>query len=257
MKRNLFTILGTVIGFFLCTSLYAINAQQIPIPEILKDSKQLVVVLTPDWKSPEGQLFRFTREETSNDWQTVGNPAHVIVGKNGLAWSGELQLPPGTNGPIKKEGDLKAPAGVFSLGPAFGFLPKGKQQTKLFYLPIKATTVCVDDSHSRFYGRILDSAKAEKDWNSSEQMHQIKQYELGVVIDYNMETPKPGIGSCVFIHLRDNNTTGTAGCTAVARPVVATLFHWLDSEKSPVIVQLTKNNYQQLQTSWKLPVINN
>ncbi len=86
----------------------------------LGSSTQLVVVTTADWDSVTGQAQLFERQRPRDRWRRVGATFEIVVGKTGLAW-GEGVLPAGAADirtaaePVKKEGDGKAPAGIFRL----------------------------------------------------------------------------------------------------------------------------------------------
>lgn len=250
MKRNPGLVFFTIAISFI-SSVVCADDLNIPMPNALKDSQQLIVVVTDNWNSQKGQLLRFHRDQANAAWQSMNSPVTVAVGKNGLAWSGDLFGQNALPGPIKKEGDDKSPAGVFALGPAFGSAAQ-TASTKLFYLPIKQTTICVNDPSSHFYGRILDSTKiGNKDWKTSQNMYNSKKYEYGVVVDYNMAAPKPGIGSCIFLHVWQGG--GTDGSTAGSKDLIFSLLNWLNPDQNPVIVQLPKDEYQRLQNQWGLP----
>lgn len=255
MKRKSFKLLSILVVAVLFNTLALASNTQIPEPYILKDSTQLVVVTTKGWNSPTGIMQRYIRKSPSDAWKRVGGASKVVVGKNGLGWSGEwneLKLA----GPYKKEHDQKAPAGVFELGPAFGFAPKSKTKTKLYYLPIISTTICVDDPNSHFYGRIIDAAKvSKKDWKSGEKMRNFQQYQMGVVVGYNMGERIPGIGSCIFLHVLEPTKEATVGCTAMPKKHMASLIVWLDPNKNPVLVQMPKAQYHKLQPKWGLPKV--
>src|SRR4051812_36986476 len=76
----------------------------------LQRSRQCIVVITDSWTSPRGVLRSFERQENSN-WRQYSNPTPVLAGRTGLAWGrGELNST-GLSGPVKREGDDKAPAG--------------------------------------------------------------------------------------------------------------------------------------------------
>ena len=82
------------------------------------DAGQLVLVTTADWDATTGELRRFERD--GNGWRQVGDAAPISVGRTGTAWG--IGLTAARNdGPIKREGDGKAPAGVFAIGTAFGY----------------------------------------------------------------------------------------------------------------------------------------
>ena len=57
------------------------------------------------------------RGRTTGD--AVGEPTPVTIGRAGSAWG--LGLHPAQRGPQKREGDGRAPAGVFRIGTAFGY----------------------------------------------------------------------------------------------------------------------------------------
>ncbi|HEV7891486.1 MAG TPA: hypothetical protein VGP08_12655, partial [Pyrinomonadaceae bacterium] len=90
-------------------------------PAPLARSRQVVVVTTRGWGDVPGTLRRFERKGTRGAWAQVGREVPVAVGRNGLGWGAGLVDVSGNVGPSKKEGDGKAPAGVFALGSAFGF----------------------------------------------------------------------------------------------------------------------------------------
>ena len=85
-------------------------------------SNQAVLVLADGWESRNGRMCLFERAP-GRAWKAVGAPIPVMLGKNGMAWGAGLHGDAGP-GPAKKEGDGKAPAGIFRLGPAFGSQPR-------------------------------------------------------------------------------------------------------------------------------------
>src|SRR5215212_5289775 len=92
-------------------------------PAPLARSRQLIIVTTRGWEMVPGTLRRFERKGLKGAWARAGGDVPVAVGRNGLGWGVGLVDVGGTAGPPKKEGDGKAPAGLFALGPAFGFAP--------------------------------------------------------------------------------------------------------------------------------------
>ncbi len=250
MKRTALSGLTALLTLLTCTTF---ATTKLPEPYILKDSKQIVIITTANWDASTGKMQRYTRQNISAPWKAAGKPTTVVVGKKGMGWAGdwkEYQL----TGPYKKEGDEKAPAGVFELGPAFGFADKKSKTTKLYYLPIKASTVCVDDDNSRYYGRIVEMSKVKnKDWTRAETMRDHHEYQLGVVIGYNMGERMPGIGSCIFMHIWKKPNEGTMGCTAMSKEQMAGLMRWLQPRANPVLVQMPKAQYQAYRAKWNLP----
>lgn len=228
-------------------------------PDPIQSSTQLVVVTTPDWDAVEGTLWRFQRSEGGKNWQAVGMPTPVVVGKNGLAWGAGLippdgLMPPGSDYPIKKEGDGKAPAGIFRLSSSFGYSNEKKPEWKMPYISLTPSVECVDDSQSKFYNRIVDKSQVSQDWNSAEHMRRADDlYRWGVVVDHNASPTRPGSGSCIFLHIWRGPGQGTVGCTAMAQENLESILAWLDPAKNPVLVQLPEPQYQRLTNKLNLP----
>ncbi len=246
-----------ILGFSLITS-SAVNAAELPPkPPVLDQSRQMILVVTDSWNNYQGHLQAYTRKGVNQPWQPVGSGWSVYIGKTGLAWGYPFIKYAGSD-PVKKEGDGKSPAGAYTLGAAFGFAATKDPQLRLSYIPITATTICVDDPKSKYYGRIIDSSTVpEKDWNSAEIMIQHDPaYTRGVVVNYNSNGEMPGNGSCVFIHvLSQKSKLGTAGCTAMNAGYLPWIWHWLNPTLQPVLVQLPRTQYKQLQKLWGLPKI--
>ena len=79
------------------------------------------------------------------------------------------------------------------------------------------------------------------------------QYDLGVFVAHNSNPPEKGKGSCIFLHIWKNETSGTAGCTAMERENIKTVLRLLDNRKNPVLIQMPEASYQTYQKLWKLP----
>jgi D-alanyl-D-alanine dipeptidase len=86
-------------------------------------------------------------------------------------------------------------------------------------------------------------------------MRSVDQYEVGVIVGYNSAPPVKARGSCIFLHVWKGPGSYTAGCTALSEGKVRDLISWLDSEKRPLFVQLTTNDYANLRARWRLPEI--
>ncbi|CAN5327997.1 hypothetical protein BH10PSE19_BH10PSE19_13630 [soil metagenome] len=199
-------------------------------------STQLIVVTGDNINSKTAKLQRYQRENSTQAWQAVGAVIPVTVGKNGMAWGNAEKKPKDI--PAKKEGDLRTPIGLFDFGTTFGFAKGLDLDIKFPYFPLTKSTVCVDDSASPFYNQIIDSNKVKKSsWNSGEQMlDQVPNYKWGIVVNYNYPDPKPGAGSCIFVHVWKKPGQGTAGCVAMAETDMKQLLTWLDSMKNPQIL---------------------
>ncbi|MBU1668847.1 hypothetical protein KKC13_10560 [bacterium] len=208
------------------------NLENIIIPQ---ESSQLLVVTTEDWHSKNGILQRY--EKNNETWGKIGKPISITVGRNGLGWGLGLHTTPNNAQYIKKEGDGKAPAGLFALGHGFGYTP---YPTKFPYTVYKTTDHCVDDSNSQWYNQIIDSNKIQKDYKSFEHMklnHHL--YKYGITVEHNSKQ-KAYAGSCIFMHIRSENGKGTAGCTAMKESEIMTILKWLKKERKPLLLQLPK-----------------
>jgi L,D-peptidoglycan transpeptidase YkuD (ErfK/YbiS/YcfS/YnhG family) len=236
-----------------CAGLPAASAQGTgPVPA---GSRQLVLVLTAGWDATAGTLQRFERSETAAAWTPTDAPVPVVVGRSGLGWGRGLHpAPPG--GPVKREGDGRATAGVFRLSALFGYAPaEAMGPLQMPYLHAHPGLECVDDPASRHYNRIVDrDSVGRPDWTSHEEMRRRDDlYRLGVVVDHNAAPPRPGAGSCIFLHLWSGPADPTVGCTAMAPAEAEALVRWLDAGRTPVLVQLPRPAYQRLRTAWGLP----
>lgn len=220
----------------------------------LARTRQCLVVTATDWESTTGVLRAFERVPTG-DWKAVGKPVPVVLGKNGLAWGTGFVQPPMTDGPRKKEGDNKAPAGIFHLGPAFGYAaPERASWIKLQYVPVTKSTEGVDDPRSRYYNQLVDRSKiARVDWQSSEKMLRADDlYKWGLVVAHN-PAATPSAGSCIFLHIWRNSSAATAGCTAMPERNLVKLLRWLDPAAHPILIQLPRKDYVAVQAKFHLP----
>ncbi|MGE0464535.1 MAG: L,D-transpeptidase [Vicinamibacterales bacterium] len=240
-------LLGAVVSV---TFTAGVRAQ---VPPLLAGARQLILVVTPGWNDVQGQLRRFERDAPGEPWRPVGQAGSIVVGRNGTAW--DPLATPAVPGPQKAEGDGRAPAGVFSLGTAFGFAPAAEAAwLKLPYLSVVEGIECVDDPASTVYNQIVDRRRVQTpDWSSSEKMREVGEaYRWGVVVNYN--TPAVAKrGSCIFLHIGGEGGRGTAGCTAMPATDLRAVMEWLTPGRAPVLVQLPNAAYEKLKAEWSLP----
>lgn len=216
---------------------------------------QLLVVVSPDWDSRQGSLYLFERETSQLDWKLVREPIPVTLGKNGMAWGKGLHPLPLTSNLPKQEGDGRSPAGIFSIGTAFGDPQHQSCAKKISYLLITEDLECVDDPRSKYYNRFVQSSSIDQpDWNSSEKMQEIGPlYALGFVVEHNHNPIVPGDGSAIFFHIWRSPDQGSAGCTTMEESDLKALVEWLDSNSLPRVVQLPLSEYEQRIEEWGLP----
>jgi D-alanyl-D-alanine dipeptidase len=221
-------------------------------------STQMILVTSPSVEAPSGVLHRFARDSSSADWRAVGGATRITLGRNGLGLGiGLHEIDPGSM-PLKQEGDGKSPAGVFRLSSAFGYAPSNEMAgLGISYTHVTDDLECVDDVNSAYYNQIvLRSEVGEVDWQSSEQMLMDGiWYETGIVVDHNASPVSKGGGSCIFLHNWSGPDDTTSGCTAMAPSDLMEIVHWLDAEKDPVLVQLTRQLYGQYEGTWGLPTL--
>jgi D-alanyl-D-alanine dipeptidase len=217
-----------------------------PAPkDLFGDSTQLIVVTTRDWDATKGTLT--VHERKNGKWVTVGAAIPVVVGRTGLAWGDGLALPLRHDGPVKKEGDGKTPAGLFALTSLFGYEVQSPS-THMPYITATPTVECVDDVTSPHYNTIVDTQNVPKTWTSSENMLRGDDlYREGVVVAHNGNPPVSGRGSCIFLHLWSGPDSTTAGCTAMSGENLARITRWLDADRHPLLLQLTRAEFEALQ----------
>lgn len=223
----------------------------------LSVSSQLIIVTTPDWNAVNGQLQMYQRSSPKQPWKPVGTPVAIVVGKGGMGWgigTQSLDAVRHAGDPVKREGDHKSPAGIFSLGTAFGYAPQPPAEWRVRYLPITPSTDCVDDPDSSHYNQIVDSSTVTSDWKSAEHMRDAGEaYRWGLVVEHNAAPPQPHGGSCVFVHIWDGPGHGTEGCTAMPEAQVTAMLAWLDPAAHPLLVQMPVRQYLELRRSLHLP----
>ncbi len=220
------------------------------VPALAAEPQQALVVTTQNWSAVQGSAQRYERA-AGGPWTKVGAAFPVVVGKTGMGWGRGLGDSTALPGPQKREGDERAPAGVFELTRAFGY--DAGYATPMPYLQLTDSVECVDDPKSVHYNALVDGTRTAKDWDSSEHMHRPDElYRLGVFVAHN--TPAvAGAGSCIFLHIWNGPDSGTVGCTAMERSNIETLLAWLDPKKSPLLMQMPVAQYAQYRASWDMP----
>jgi len=219
----------------------------------LKGSRQLLVVVNNGWDDLRGTLYAFNK--VRGKWRLqFSNP--IVLGSKGIALGdGIVKL--NATGPIKHEGDKRSPAGIFSMGTAFGYAKKEDAGwIKNHYVQAFDTLICVDDAASPNYNKLVDKDTAKHDYNSFEYMHLKKvYYKWGLFINHNSDPVTPADGSCIFMHIWENELTGTDGCTAMAEKNMLRVLRWIDAERTPLLVQMPANVYKKLRRQFNFPAI--
>ena len=217
-------------------------------------SDQLIIVVAKNWDTVGAQLYTFEKKKGS--WQPQFS-FPVVLGQKGMAMGEgmrDIQVP---DAPQKKEGDMKSPAGIFYLGPAFGYAGKSKAEwIHLRYLRATDTLLCIDDSHSALYNKLVSSDTTETDWMSHEEMlRKDIDYKWGIFVQHNVHPVKKNMGSCIFLHIWEGSGEGTAGCTAMEEKNILKLLKWIRADKHPLLVQFPDIVYKKIRRDYVLPVL--
>ena len=222
--------------------------------ELPAKSTQCVVGTAKDWNTSSVTLN--TYEKRGGKWVKASGPWTGRLGKNGLVWGlGLSPVPAGAK--IKSEGDMRAPAGVFRIGGAWGVHPSIQKNPKLFYRQVTTRDLWVEDPASPSYNKhlVLDHEPATA-WEKKQQMKQNDYpHTLKLFIAHNA-APKisPGHGSAIFFHIwRGGGSKPTAGCTTMEEKKLRELIAWVDPDKQPIYVLLPEAEYQAKKAEWKLP----
>lgn len=210
-------------------------------------TRQVIIVSSKGWSEPVGQMARFVLG--ANGWEPDGAATAIVLGTKGMGWGRGLHQA-GTTGPHKAEGDGRAPAGVFSLGTAFGYAASPPQGARWSYTASTAQDYFVDDANSPEYNqwvRLAADAAPARRWASFERMRrQDGLYELGIVVNHNTSPAMTGKGSAIFMHVWRASNKGTSGCTAMPLDQMASLMQWLDPQKQPLLIQMPQDQFASL-----------
>jgi L,D-peptidoglycan transpeptidase YkuD (ErfK/YbiS/YcfS/YnhG family) len=169
----------------------------------------------------------FGRQDKVNDWTvTISGkgyrltaPHHgcdCLIGKAGFI-----------AGDDKREGDMATPVGIWPLRKVY-YRPDrmAAPDTGLPVMSLSPDMGWCDDPGDPEYNRpvkLPHAARHEKLWRED------GLYDLIVVLGHNDSPPVPWHGSAVFLHLREADTTHTAGCVAVTRQDLLELLRKADS----------------------------
>lgn len=242
-------------GFVLGAAVIICGLSASPAAGDEKPPLQALVVTTGNWSSVDATLQLYERKNAGSAWISTGERIPAVVGRNGLAWGRGVHTDLPAGGPQKREGDGKAPAGIFRMGPAFGYAPaEALPWVRLPYRQMMESSKCVDDPASAAYNRMIEEESVRKDWNSAEEMKRSdEQYRLGIVIGHNADPVAPGGGSCIFLHIWDRPSKGTSGCTAVSAADMEKILRRLKPETNPVLIQLPQQEYARMRGPRGLP----
>lgn len=115
----------------------------------------------------------------------------------------------------KKEGDLKTPKGLFSIGNLYYRKDRIKNISSNLNSKVitKKLLWCHDLSSKKFYNKLVYKNRKLKGESLYRKDH---KYDLLIPIKYNTYKRIVGKGSCIFLHIT-NNYKPTAGCIAIKK----------------------------------------
>lgn len=210
------------------------------VASTVAQSRQLIVVVASDWDKNHGTLRLFERA-AGGAWRRRSKAVPVMLGRNGLAWGLGMHSQPAT----KLEGDGRSPAGVFELERIYGRDARAPS-SRFPYRQLRAGMEGIDDPRSRSYNRLVDPAEVRvRDWAHSEKVRPTNaMFRWCVEIRHNW-AQRPGLGSCIYLHIWKAPGVPTSGCTAMRESDLAQLVSWLDEGKRPLLVQMPEAELQR------------
>ena len=201
------------------------------ISTFLFSSEQILLVVSDDFNTSTAKMECY--ENGNKIFKTI----QVNLGKNGLGWGlGELTLHQTKDEPLKYEGDKKAPIGVFKLTSIFGY-----EKNKKLHMPYNFASeklICVDDSDSKDYNKIILAHGDEKSFEYIKRKDDL--YKYGIVVGHNQNAIKKR-GSCIFMHIQRAESIPTLGCTSMKENDIKQIVYWLNKSKNPILIQIPKS----------------
>lgn len=251
MKRKKIIIVSAVL-LLAAMSIFALYSITTVMPyNPTEGAEQLVLVVSNQESANKAELQAFIREE--GEW-SFSFSCPVVIGKNGMAWGMGLHHEHTRllDEPVKKEGDGRSPKGAYELIRAYGY--QRNLRIKFPYEESASGMVCIDDSRSEYYNMIVNEEKiAGEDISHEEMIRDDNLYKYAILVGHNTTSPEKNAGSCIFMHIWRGADSYTAGCTAMSEANIMRLLSWLDPDKTPCLVQLTRKSYNRLKEEWGLP----
>jgi D-alanyl-D-alanine dipeptidase len=220
-----------------------------------QESEQLIVVVTPSFDAVQGSLYRF---EKQHGWTAISPAFDVVVGRKGMAWGRGIHPEPPADHPVKREGDGRSPAGIFSLPCALGLAPPERlAPLNIAYEQISESTECVDDAESVHYNETVDRDTLQSiDYTSSEPLSAFTaQMRYALFVEHNVSPRAKSAGSCIFLHVWKRSDRGTLGCTAMSASHMKAILEWIDAARNPLLIQLPESEYHRVKARWGLPAL--
>jgi len=204
----------------------------------LGDSRQVVIVTAPSWRSTTATLS--TYERSGDSWTRVHGPTPAFLGYGGLAPAAE-----------RRQGTGTTPAGAFDIVSAFG--RRADPGTQLPYRRVDGNDAWTYNPRVPATYNVFQDAPVS--WRSYgkyvERLESYgRQYDFVAVLGYNLpegritrsdrgvrRTDQPAdtrAGGGIFLHV--SNGKPTAGCISIPHSTMRSVLAWLDPAKDPVLV---------------------
>ncbi len=218
---------------------------------------QLLLGIAESWSSTRGSLRAFHRDASGRWTPSFADSIPILLGRNGLVWG--RGVVPTPDGPTKREGDRRAPAGYFAIGKVLGYepsLPEGSDPD-IPYRRVTQWDAWPDDPRHPQYNQhlVIDPAKGVPDWFESQKMRLgDPAYHWLIEIRHNSDPrPVPGAGSAIFFHIRRGPDRPSFGCTTMKQSDLENILRWLRRDARPHYVLLPRAEYEKLKVAWDLP----
>lgn len=197
---------------------------QSPLAGTVITGNQLLVALA---ESDDSSLVTvYFLERTALGWELRTGPLPGVAGRNGFAAPGE-----------KREGDGRAPTGLFPLESAFGYA--ASINSSMPYQQATENDLWVDDVQSPDYNTWVKRGQTSA--TSFEVMKLAdNRYRHGLVTGYNRNPIIRGYGSGIFVHAWLEAGYTTSGCVAFDETELIKLLAWLDPAQRPQILMGTR-----------------
>lgn len=221
-------------------------------------SRQLVLAVGTSTDASAVKIQRYARADPGAPWRRVGESIPGRIGKKGMAWGLGLHGVPSDSGRSKREGDWRAPMGVFRIGRAFGDAAEPPAGTSWSYTQVTQNDLWVEDASAPSYNTHVrvPADRPRTEWEESQRMKMgDPAHQLKIVIEHNTSAPVvPGSGSAIFFHIwRGEGTRPTSGCTAMSRVNLEALLGWLSADAEPVYVLTDARGAAQARNAGTLP----
>jgi len=205
--------LGLLIAALAATPAFAQSC-----PAQLAEAKRLVLVTAGTMNSTGATLQMFERSAPSASWKPIAEPEAALLGRAGMGWSHFFRWLKRESEPVKVEGDKRAPAGIYQIGKSFGTIASPRPG----HVHVTDDTICVHDPASPAYNTIASRAQLGPKVSAENMSRALPMYRRGLLVNYPTDA-KARAGSCIFIHVWQSPTTGTAGCVALPEARVEAL----------------------------------